>query len=151
MILSPFAAMISMTMTLGTQAPMGDDGLTTFGANIFNMAIIGALSFLIVKMFLSRGYSTKRLATGMFAASFVANICTALAVGLEIGLFPLVGTLGGTIVTIPTMLIWYVPTGIIEELIASALVVSLSRLKGVRLFGLEPCRKKQLTEKTDNN
>jgi cobalt/nickel transport system permease protein len=150
MILGPFAAMISMTMTLSIQAAMGDGGLTTFGANIFNMAIIGALSFFIVKLFLSRGYSTKRLAVGMFVASFISNVCTALAVGLEIGLFPLVGTLGGTIVTIPTMLFWYVPTGIIEGLVASALVVSLSRLKGVRLFGLELCKKHQ-TQKSENN
>jgi cobalt/nickel transport system permease protein len=145
MILGPFAAMISMTMTIGIQAALGDGGLTSFGANIFNMAVIGALSFFIVKLFLLRGYSSKRLAVGMFVASFVANICTALAVGLEIGLFPLVGTLGGTIVTIPTMLFWYIPSGIIEGLIASALVVSLSRLEGVRLFGLELCKKNQRT------
>jgi cobalt/nickel transport system permease protein len=147
MILGPFAAMISMTMTLGIQAVLGDGGLTTFGANIFNMAVTGALSFFIVKLFLLRGFSTKRLAIGMFTASFIANICTALAVGLEIGLFPLVGNLGGTIVTIPTMLFWYIPSGIIEGLIASALVVSLSRLKGVRLFGLEICKKSKWTEK----
>jgi cobalt/nickel transport system permease protein len=50
MILGPWAGMISMTMTLGIQAAMGDGGLTTFGANICNMAIIGALSFYLVKL-----------------------------------------------------------------------------------------------------
>jgi ABC-type Co2+ transport system permease subunit len=104
------------------------------------MAVIGVLSFFIVKAFISRRFSTKRLALGVFVASFISNVCTALAVGLEIGLFPMVGTLGGIIVTVPSMLMWYVPTGIIEGLVASSLIVSLSRLGGVKLLGLELCR-----------
>jgi len=96
MILGPFACVISMTITLIIQAlALGDGGITTFGANLFNMAVIGALSFFIVKAFLSRGFSTKRLAIGVFVASFISNVCTALAVGIEIGLFPMVGNLGG--------------------------------------------------------
>jgi cobalt/nickel transport system permease protein len=142
MILGPFAYIISMAISLVIQAlALGDGGITTFGANLFNMAVIGALSFFIVKAFLSRGFTTKRLALGVFVASVISNVCTALAVGIEIGLFPLVGTLGGILVTVPSMLVWYVPTGIIEGVVASALIVSLSRLRGVRLFGLELCRK----------
>lgn len=141
MILGPWAGMISMTMTLGIQAALGDGGLTTFGANIFNMAVIGGLSFYIVKLFLIRGYSIKKLAAGMFIAAFASNVFTALAVGAEIGLFPLVGNLGGVAVTVPGMLIWYIPTGLIEGLVSSALVVALSKLGGVNLFGLELCKK----------
>jgi cobalt/nickel transport system permease protein len=143
MVLGPFAGLISMTITLIIQAlALGDGGITTFGANVFIMAVIGALSFFIVKAFLSRKFSTKRLALSMFVASFVSNVCTALAVGVEIGFFPMVGNLGGITVTIPSMLVWYVPTGIIEGVVASSLVVSLSRLRGVRLFGLELCKAK---------
>jgi cobalt/nickel transport system permease protein len=141
MVLGPFAGLISMTITLVIQAALGDGGITTFGANIFNMAVIGVMSFFIVKAFLSRGFTTKRLAFSMFVASFISNVCTALAVGLEIGFFPMVGTLGGVFVTIPSMLMWYVPTGIIEGVVASSLIVSLSRLHGVRLLGLDACRK----------
>jgi cobalt/nickel transport system permease protein len=142
MILGPFACIISMTITLVIQAlALGDGGITTFGANLFNMAVIGSLSFFIVKAFLSRGFSTKRLALGMFTASFISNVGTALAVGIEIGLFPMVGTLGGIFVTVPSMLFWYVPTGIIEGVVASALIVSLSKLNGVRLLGLDFCKK----------
>jgi len=98
MILGPFACVISMTITLVIQAlAFGNGGITTFGANLFNMAAIGAMSFFIVKACLSRGFSTKRLALGMFVASFISNVCTALAVGIEIGLFPMVGTLGGVL------------------------------------------------------
>ena len=146
MVLGPFAGLISMTITLVIQAAIGDGGITTFGANIFNMAVIGVMSFFIVKTFLSRGFTTKRLALGMFVASFISNVCTALAVGIEIGLFPMVGTLGGIFVTVPSMLFWYVPTGIIEGVVASSLIVSLSRLRGVRLLGLELCKKPNKVE-----
>jgi cobalt/nickel transport system permease protein len=141
MVLGPFGGLISMTITLVIQAALGDGGITTFGANVFNMAVIGVLSFFLVKACLSREFTTKRLAFGMFVASFIANVCTALAVGVEIGLFPMVGNLGGILVTVPSMLMWYVPTGIIEGVVASALIVSLSRLNGVKLLGLELCRK----------
>ena len=142
MILGPFAGIISMTITIVIQAlALGDGGMTTFGANVFNMAVIGTLSFFIVKAFLSKGFTSKRLALGLFVASFISNVCTALAVGVEIGLYPMVGTLGGVFITIPSMLVWYIPTGIIEGVVASSLIVSLSRLRGVRLFGLELCRK----------
>jgi cobalt/nickel transport system permease protein len=136
-VLGPFAGLISMTITLVIQAALGDGGITTFGANVFNMAVIGVLSFFIVKAFLSRGFSIKRFALSVFVASFISNVCTALAVGLEIGFFPMVGTLGGIVVMVPSMLIWYVPTGIIEGFVASTLIVSLSRLGGVKLLGLE--------------
>jgi cobalt/nickel transport system permease protein len=142
MVLGPFAALISLTITLIIQALLGDGGITSFGANVFNLAVIGALSFFIVKAGLSRGFSTKRLALSIFTASFVSNVFTALAVGLQIGLFAMVGNLGGITVTVPSMLILYVPTGIIEGIVASSLVVSLSKLKGVRLFGLEQCKQK---------
>jgi cobalt/nickel transport system permease protein len=51
MILGPFACIISMTITLVIQAAIGDGGITTFGANLFNMAVIGAMSFFIVKAY----------------------------------------------------------------------------------------------------
>ncbi len=100
MVLGPFAGAVSMTITLIIQAvAFGDGGLSSFGANVLNMAIIGALSFFIVKIFQLRGFSSKKLALGVFVASVLSNVATALAVGLEIGLFPMVGTLGGVTVT----------------------------------------------------
>jgi cobalt/nickel transport system permease protein len=146
-VLGPFAAIISMTITLIIQAFLGDGGITSFGANIFNMAVIGALSFYIVKAALSRRFTTKRLALSVFAASCISNILTALAVGVEIGTYPLAGNLGGLTVTVPTMLVWYVPTGIIEGLVASTLVVSFSKLNSIKLLGLEMCKNKNCPTK----
>ena len=147
MVLGPFAGLISMTIVLIIQALLGDGGITSFGANVFNLAVIGTLSFFIVKAFLARGFNAKRLGVSVFVASCIANVLTALAVGIEIGLYPLAGKLGGLMVTVPTMLFWYVPSGIIEGVVASALMVSLSRIRSVRLHGLDLCKASTLSDK----
>ena len=141
MILGPFGGIISMTIVLIIQAlALGDGGLTSFGANIFNMAVIGGLSFFVVKMLAGRNFSKKRLAASVFAASWIANVLTALAVGIEIGIYPIVGSIGGILVTVPTMLFWYVPTGFLEAAVTSSLVLSLSRISVVKLQGLDMLR-----------
>ncbi len=137
MILGPYGATISLTIVLLIQAlAFGDGGLTTFGANVFNMAVIGALSFFIVKVLANSSSSKKRLGASLFIAAWVSNILTALAVGIQIGIAPLAGTLGGLAVTVPTMLFWYVPTGIAEGAFTATLVLSLSRTIPDRLCGL---------------
>jgi ABC-type Co2+ transport system permease subunit len=54
----------------------GDGGMTSFGANVFNMAVIGGLSFFLVKILLGRKISDKRLAASVFVSSWVSNIIT---------------------------------------------------------------------------
>ena len=142
MVLGPYAAVISMTITLIIQALLGDGGITSFGANIFNMAVIGALSFFIVKLLVGKKFSDKRLMASVFVASWVSNILTALAVGIDISIYPLAGELGGITVTVPTMMMWYVPTGLIEGIFASLLIVPLSRIKTMKLHGLDLLREK---------
>src|SRR3990170_8260427 len=71
----------------------------------------------------------------------VSNILTALAVGIQIGINPLVGNLGGIAVTVPTMLFWYVPTGLAEALFTSPIVLSLSRVSPTKLNGLSMLQK----------
>jgi len=137
MILGPYGATISLTVVLIIQAlAFGDGGLTSFGANVFNMAVIGALSFFVVKALVKGKPSKNRLTVSVFAASWLSSMLTAIAVGIQIGISPLVGDLGGLAVTVPTMLFWYVPTGLIEAVITSSLVVSLSRMIPEKLYGL---------------
>src|SRR3990170_6697775 len=51
MLLGPFAAMISMTIVVIMQAFFfADGGISTLGANIFNMAITCSLGFLLIKL-----------------------------------------------------------------------------------------------------
>jgi cobalt/nickel transport system permease protein len=146
MILGPHGTIISETITLIIQASFGDGGISTFGANIINMAVISAGSFYIVKVFLGKKISRKRLAASLFAAAWISNTLTALSVGLQIGLFPGVGTLGGVAVTVPSMLFWYVPTGIIEATVTTSLILTLTRIKPVKMFGL-----RLLTHKANKN
>ena len=48
MILGPGGSIISSTIVLIIQAlAFGDGGITSFGANVFNMAVIGAFSFFV--------------------------------------------------------------------------------------------------------
>jgi cobalt/nickel transport system permease protein len=136
MILGPSGAIISSTLVLIIQAlAFGDGGITSFGANVFNMAIIGAFSF-FVKFILDWSSSRKRLGIALFIAAWVSNILTALAVGIEIGVAPIVGTLGGITVTVPTMLFWYVPSGLAEAMFTVPIVLSLSRVSPTKLYGL---------------
>ena len=137
MILGPFGAMLSLTIVLIIQTlAFGDGGITSFGANVFNMAVIGALSFFIVKLLLNGSFSRKRLGASVFVAAWLSPVLTALAVGIEIGIDPLVGTLGGLAVTVPTMLLWYVPTGLAEALFTVPVVLSLSKVSPTKLVGL---------------
>ena len=136
MVLGPFATVVSMTITLIIQMLIGDGGISSFGANIFNMAVIGALSFFFAKALAGKKLSNRRLAVSVFVASWVSNICTALAVGVETSIQPLAGNLGGIAVMVPTMLVWYVPTGFLEGIIAAMLIVPLSHVKSFNLHGL---------------
>jgi cobalt/nickel transport system permease protein len=137
MILGPSGAIISSTIVLIIQAlAFGDGGITSFGANVFNMAVIGAFSFFVVKFIVNGSLSRKRLGLALFMAAWLSNILTALAVGIEIGIAPMVGTLGGISVTVPSMLFWYVPTGLAEALFTVSIVLSLSRVTPTKLHGL---------------
>jgi cobalt/nickel transport system permease protein len=140
MVLGPHGTIISMTIALSIQTLYGDGGITTFGANVVNMAVIGGLSFYIVKALVGNSDSKKRLAVSLFISSWMSNVLTALLVGFDIGVYPMVGSVGSLIVTVPTMLFLYVPTGVAEGVVTSSLVLTLSKAKSVRLFGLDLLR-----------
>jgi cobalt/nickel transport system permease protein len=146
MILEPYGAMISLTIVLIIQALLGDGGITSFGANVFNMAVISALSFFVVKFLLNGSFSKKRLGASLFVAAWLSSILTALSVGVQIGIAPFVGTLGGIGVTVPTMLFWYIPTGLAEALFTVPIVLSLSQVSPTALHGLSMLRIKKKQE-----
>jgi cobalt/nickel transport system permease protein len=151
MILGPYGAIISLTITLIIQAlAFGDGGITSFGANVFNMAVISAFSFFIVKFLFNGSSSKKRLGVSLFIAAWLSNILTALAVGIEVGINPIVGTLGGIAITVSTMLFWYVPTGLAEALFTVPIVLSLSRVNPTKLHGLSMLHKMKKQEETSH-
>jgi cobalt/nickel transport system permease protein len=136
-LLGPYAAMLSMTIVLLMQAFFfADGGLIAFGANVFNMAIIGALSFFIVKLMTRNSKSTRRFASSIFIASWVSVVAGSLAAALEIGFSPAFADAGGIMVTVPAILFWHVMIGLGEGTITTTLVMSLQRLQPAIVGGL---------------
>ena len=88
---SPFAAIFILTMVLVVQGIMfGDGGITTMGANILNMGVIGGF----VGFYSFKGLKgiTKSVPFSAFIAAWLACIIPALACAVEMyfaGTFPL--------------------------------------------------------------
>ena len=142
-LLGPYAGMLSMTIVLLMQALFfADGGLLAFGANIFNMAVIGALSFFIVKLLTRNSKSNGRFASSVFIASWLSVFVGALAAAIEIGLSPVFANAGGLMTTIPSMLFWHAIIGIGEGAITVALVTGLRRFNPAVLGGLMLMRRK---------
>jgi len=141
LILGPYAGMLSMTMVLGMQAFFfADGGLLTFGANALNMAVIGSLSFFLVKLLAGKSVSPKRFALSLFVATFAAATLTALLTGVEIGVSQAFVNSGGLSLTVPSMLSVYTVEGLVEaaltSVVATALMASLPSLQASGVIGL---------------
>lgn len=127
-LLGPYAAMLSVTIILMMQAFFfADGGIIAFGANVFNMAIIGALSFFVVKLLTLNSKSPRRFASSVFVASWLSVVVTSLAAAIEMGISPAYASGGGIAVTIPLMLFYHVFIGLGEGAITTTLVMSLQR------------------------
>jgi cobalt/nickel transport system permease protein len=136
-LLGPHAAMLSMTIVLLIQALFfADGGISTFGANILNMAIIGAISFYFVKIAAGSSTSRKRLLASVFAASWISVVLGALLCGLEIGVSPIFASAGGLLVTVPAMLFWHTIIGVGEAAITTSLISQLVLVRPTVLNGL---------------
>jgi cobalt/nickel transport system permease protein len=144
MLLGPYAAMVAMTIVLLMQTIFfADGGISTLGANIFNMAIIGGLSFFIIKFFAKNSRRNSRFFSSVFVASWLSVVLGALACGLEIGFSPVFSSAGGVAVTVPAMLFSHVLIGLVEAVVTTALLTQLYRLQPTALNGLSILRGKQ--------
>ncbi len=136
-VLGPYAAVLSMTIVLLMQALFfADGGIIALGANIFNMAVIGGLSFFIVKLIAGNSTKGKRFFTGVFTASWLSVVLGALACGLQIGFSPVFSEAGGITVTVPAMLFWHVLIGLGEAAITTTAITQLYRVQPAILNGL---------------
>lgn len=139
-VLGPWASVLAISVALAIQALFfGDGGITAYGANCFNMAVVGSLS----------AYATYRLAAGRAAltsrrrvaaaglAGYVginlAALCAAVEFGLQPALFrdhggvPLYAPYGLS-VALPAMLIGHLSfAGLAEMIISGGLVAYLQR------------------------
>jgi cobalt/nickel transport system permease protein len=106
-----------------------DGGLLAFGANVFNMAIIGVSSFFIIKLLTRNSKSPRRFASSIFIASWVSVVLASVAAALEMGTSSAYASAGGITFTIPAMLFYYGLMGLVEGAITTTLVLSLQQLQ----------------------
>ncbi len=137
MLLGPFAGMLSMTIVIIMQAFFfGDGGITTLGANIFNMALTCMLGYVLIKLMTRKDMSTGKFATRVFIASWISVMVSALAAGLEIGFSSVAATAGGIWTVVPALLAFYSVAGIIEGAVTSALLTSINNFQPAIMAGL---------------
>ena len=131
LILGPFAGGIGITVILVLQALLfGDGGLTTLGANVLNMAIIGvvvpcAVFLLLYKLVGVRG---NKLFAVIFVSAFAGDLLAAVAAGTELGLSQPVFQYGLN-VAVPAMALNHSIIGVGEGIITAILVGTLLKLR----------------------
>jgi cobalt/nickel transport system permease protein len=145
-VLGPWAAMLAMSVTLVVQALFfGDGGITTAGANCFNMAIVGSLvAYGVYRLAAGRSplASTRRMvAAGV--AGYVAINAAALLAALEFGIQPMLyrDAAGAPLycpyplsISIPAMMIGHLTVAGLAELVVSAGVVAFLQRSDLSLL-----------------
>jgi cobalt/nickel transport system permease protein len=125
-LLGPYAAMLSMTIVLLMQAFFfADGGIVAFGMNAFNMAVIGGLSFFLIKLLTRNSTGKGRFISSVFIASWLSVMAGALVAALEVS----PAFAGGIMVTVPSMLFYHAIIGLGEGAITTVLISSLQRLQ----------------------
>jgi cobalt/nickel transport system permease protein len=132
-LLGPYAAILSMTLVLGMQALFfADGGIVAFGMNMFNMAVIGGLSYFLIKVFTRKNSSQKWFISSVFIASWISVMLGAVITSFEIA--PAFS--GGLAVTLPSMLLLHGIIGVGESAITTVLITSIQRMNPTILGGL---------------
>jgi cobalt/nickel transport system permease protein len=137
-VLGPSGAVLSISLALALQALLfGDGGITTFGANCFNMAVIGALvAYACYRLLASRSpVDSRRRIVAAGIAGYIAANASALFAAIELGLQPaLFHDAGGTPlyapyplkVAIPAMMLGHLTfAGMAEAVLSAGLVAYL--------------------------
>ncbi len=132
-LLGPYAAMLSMSIVLVMQALFfADGGIIAFGMNLFNMAIVGGLSFFLIKLLNRKSSNPKRFAASVFAASWGSVMIGAVIAAFEVApAFP-----GGISVTLPAMVFFHAVIGVGEGAITTVLVTTVQRFNPAIMNGL---------------
>jgi len=121
---SPFAAVFILTMVLIVQGVLfGDGGLTTMGANIINMGVIGG--FVGFYSFKGLMAATKSMPVAGFVAAWLACFIPSLACAVEMfiaGTFPLKEGL-------IAMGLYHAAIGVIEGIVTVAAIFLITSVR----------------------
>src|SRR5665213_341577 len=135
-VLGPWASILAISIALVIQAVFfGDGGITSIGANCFNMAIVGSLvSYAVYRTIAGRTpiRSTRRVAAAGIAGYIAINV-SALMAAIEFGIQPALyhDAAGAPLyapyplhIAIPAMMIGHLTIAGLAELVISAGVVA---------------------------
>ncbi len=139
-VLGPWASIIAILIALFIQAIFfGDGGITTFGANCFNMAIVGSLvAYWLYRLISGRApIESFRRVVAAGIAGYVAINVAALCAGVEFGIQPILfhDASGAPLyapyplsIAVPAMMIGHLTfAGLAELVISAGLVAYLQR------------------------
>ncbi|MGI8656272.1 MAG: cobalt transporter CbiM [Pyrinomonadaceae bacterium] len=145
-VMGPWAAMLAVSVALLIQAIFfGDGGITAFGANSFNMAIIGSLvAYAVYRIVAGRAALTSvRRVVAASLAGYAAINAAAFCAAIEFGIQPLlfVDATGAPLyapyplrIAIPAMMIGHLTFAGLAELIVSGGVVAYLQRADVSLL-----------------
>lgn len=125
--LGPYAGVLVLTVVLIVQALVFmDGGVIAIGANVFNMAICGALSAFLIYMLLKRISKSKAMFyVGTAVASWFSVVFASFFAALELGI-------SGTYemgVTLKAMVLVHMVIGVGEALITTAIIAFIDRVR----------------------
>src|SRR5262245_37650421 len=135
-VLGPWGAIIAISVALFIQALFfGDGGITTFGANCFNMAIAGSLvSYAAYRLIAGRAVAgSRRRIVASAIAGYLAINASALLASIEFGIQPMLfrdatgAPLYGVYplsIAVPAIMIGHLTFGGLAELIVTAGIVA---------------------------
>jgi cobalt/nickel transport system permease protein len=145
-VLGPSASILAVSTALAIQAFFfGDGGITTLGANCFNMAVVGTLiSFAVYRTLAGRSplASPRRMAAAGLAG-YVAVNAAALVTAIEFGLQPMFfrDAAGAPLycpypldVSVPAMMVGHLTVAGLAELVLTAGVVAFLQRTDVSLL-----------------
>ncbi len=135
-VLGPWASILALSTALFIQAFFfGDGGITTLGANCFNMAIVGSLiAYLVYRAVAGRSQITSsRRVVAAALSGYLAINCAALCAAVELGLQPhfFMNAAGAPLyapyplgIAVPAIMIGHLTFAGFAELVISAGVVA---------------------------
>jgi cobalt/nickel transport system permease protein len=128
-ILGPYAGCISITIILVLQSLLfGDGGITTLGANVLNMGIIGVFVPAFLLLALNKISKGKGWYVWVFISAFIGDVLAAIAAGTELG-FSVPTFTYGISVTVPAMALNHSVIGVIEGVVTMVLIGVLLKLR----------------------
>lgn len=150
-VLGPWTAVIGVSVVLAIQALLfGDGGLTAFGANCFNMAVVLPWTGYFIYRTISGNsdVSSKRRLVGAVVGSYIAILAAALMTGIELGIQPFLShAVDGTPLYAPYGLEIALPAMAIGHLAIAGPVEAI--VTGMVFFYLQKSHSRLLA-KTDN-